>query len=221
MEDNERTGIKDLFEVIKKSPGLMIAGVVLVVVVIFLLIKKGPTQPVSQTLPATAGPQYSGNASGGPPINIIIPASQTGNANQAGSASQTGSPSQAGSASPAAVSSAAVQPSGVIPEHLKPEVKATSFTNQTTNPKHVNVPIFSGGIPGQPTYGLLGPGVRVEGLDRSKLPSFVGEFIQGSENRVWYINKNTGKQELLTSGVGGPVYNAGYLPNSPENTPKK
>jgi len=85
-------------------------------------------------------------------------------------------------------------------------------------------PASSGGDTGvvqtleQGTFGLLGPDVQVKINANGTgtylnpqgkwvpVPLQAGEkLIQGSSNRVWIQNTNTGTQSLLTSGTGAPI----------------
>jgi len=77
-----------------------------------------------------------------------------------------------------------------------------------------------------PYAGLLGSNVAVDFTKRTyknaqgqdtPLPIPASDsLIQGSQNRVWYVD--SGIQHLLTDGVGAPVTNSGYPVNSPQNT---
>lgn len=92
-----------------------------------------------------------------------------------------------------------------------------STTTTTTTDNHsspIEHPIEPTPQPKTVTTGLLGPGVDVNFAKRTyksptspislPIPIPSGDaLIQGSFNRVWYMDK--GVKHLLTSGVGGPI----------------
>lgn len=212
MDDIEHKGTaKDLFKMIVHSPALLVTAVVGIGLVAILLIKKGgastSTTPASDgTSPTVVGvrPQYIINA---PPVTV--PSQSVSNT----------TPTTA-STTPAAPTTATVTPttpavvvSKTVP-HTDP-IHQLSYTDQSGNATAL-----------QPYLGLLGANVAVNFQNRTytengkqvALPNYVGKLIQGSQNRVWYIDTTTGKQDLLTSGIGAGVTNSGYAPNSPQNS---
>jgi len=81
--------------------------------------------------------------------------------------------------------------------------------------------------PSRTSTGLLGPNALIDFARRTytsptvhtptPLPIPANDpLVQGSQNRVWYIDN--GLQKLLTSGTGPPVTNDGFPVGSPQNS---
>jgi|SRR5579872_443870 len=219
MEPEKGGSAKDLFKLIVHSPALLVTFLVGIALVIYFLVKYGPSSS------STSG---SGGVSGAaaptatviPQTSIYIPQGHVWNQSGPGqtdpTTGQVTTPSQvatppSASAPPGPVATTPAVPSPVASGPI-------AYTDQSGQPTST-----------VPYEGLIGANAQVNFQNRTytvngkqvPLPSYVGNLIQGSQNRVWYIDKTTGKQDLLTSGVGPGVTNSGYAPGSPQNTPVK
>lgn len=202
MEENSGGGFKDLVKLVIHSPALLIAFLVGIALVVYFLVKYGPGSGQSSSTSTTATTGSTTDTSGTP-----VPQFNGSNWNENGpvvSATSTGQPSTSAVTTP---------PVNTIPA----DGSHVPYTDQSGKPTS-NVPYL----------GLLGPNVQVnfqngtytENGKQIALPSYVGKLSQGDQGRVWYIDKNTGAQDLLTSGYGAGVTNSGYAPNTPGvNTP--
>lgn len=223
MADSQETGggAKELFQLITHKPALLITVLLGGGLVVFLLIRNGAkganttTSSVGDT--ATSAPDYSSYQTG---YDMGY---------------QRGSYSV-----PTATSSSGTPPPSVPPI---PPTNSTTITStvplptttvQANNPQVSQLAAYTssnntGPTSSQPYLGLLGPNINVnfqaktyqENGQNVKLPSYVGALSQGDQGRIWYIDRNTGAQDLLTSGYGPGVTNSGFMPNSPQNTPPK
>lgn len=199
MEENSGGGFKDLVKLVVHSPALLVTFLVGIALVIFFLVKYGPS---SQQNASTASGGTASTA-GTTTTNSPVPQFNSSNGPIV-SATSSGQPSTSAVTTP---------PVNTIPA----DGSHVPYTDQSGKPTS-NVPYL----------GLLGPNVQVnfqngtytENGKQIALPSYVGKLSQGDQGRVWYIDKNTGAQDLLTSGYGAGVTNSGYAPNTPGvNTP--
>ena len=200
MEDNSSGGgFKDLVKLVVHSPALLVTFLVGIALVVFFLVKYGPSSSQNNSSASTGATTATTSSP------VPQPNGSNWNENSAvTSAVSTGQPPASAVATP---------PVSTIPASGSP----VPYTDQSGKPTS-NVPYL----------GLLGPNVQVnfqsgtytENGKQVLLPNYVGKLSQGDQGRVWYIDKNTGAQDLLTSGYGPGVTNSGYQPNPPGvNTP--
>ena len=217
----EHTGVKDLWGTIKKSPALMITGVVGIGLVLLLVAKKGggssgsgQTQSTNSTLP-----QQTGQGSYIQPYiePIVIPMYGNGNGNPAGVATGPAPSPSTGITMPA--------PSGSGSNPVTSgNASGSPGSGPATTPSNLEPylgPVTGGGS-GAPYFGLLGPRVQLLSGNKYQIPGVQGptplplglqskDLTSGAQGRVWYNDPGTGQARLLTAGSGPAVT------NSPQN----
>jgi hypothetical protein len=202
-EQPGRAGIKDLFKMIVKSPALLITFLFVIGIVIYLLVKNsggGSSQQSTTSTTTTSTP---------------VPGAYWNENQHARQQVATGQTQPTTTTTTTPVTTATTTP--IVPTQPA-SGSPVAYTDQSGQATSI-----------QPYLGLLGPNVAVnfqsktytENGKQVPLPGYVGKLIQGSDNRDWYIDTNTGAQDLLTSGYGPGVTNSGYAPGSPQNTPVK
>ncbi len=216
MDDENGNGFKELWQSLKRHPAILITAIVAVLIVLYILIKSGQG---SGSAPVASTPIVNAPSNSTP--QTVTPLSPTPNTIGGGNSGSTPIINTGSSTPVVAPTPMPPIPTPVVPKtgvggtHV-PSGGVVAYTDPSGQP-----------TANQPYLGLLGPNVGVNFQNRTymengkaiALPSYVGNLIQGDQNRVWYIDKNTGKQDLLTSGYGAGVTNSGYAPGSPQNTP--
>ena len=215
-EEQHKGGAKELLHTIISHPALLVTVLLAAAVAVYLLVKNGPQSSTTATTTgsasSTAGPAdfssyQQGYDTGYQRGSYTTPA-------LAPPASTTPIPT-----TPTTTTTVTMPiPTTTIPVNNPQVSPMAAYTDQAGQPTTTT-----------PYLGLLGPNAKVDIAGRTykesgksiALPSYVGKLSQGADNRVWYIDTNTGAQNLLTSGYGPGVTNSGFKPNSPQNTPPK
>lgn len=201
MADGDgKPGIKDLFDTIKKSPALIATVLVAGGVLVYLLVKYGPSSSAKTQSTNSTLPSLTGQGSYIQPYiePIVIPMS--------------GGSSPAGGGAPGPVTGVTMPPASAANG-----TPGAGSTVPSSSEPYIG-PVTGGGT-NTPYFGLLGPRVQLLGNNQYQIPGVQGptplplglqsnQLTPGSQGRVWYSDPSTGQQRLLTSGVGPAVTNS-------------